>query len=240
MNRFDSIMNDYFGEVTIPKAREASKRMIQEATKEQIGRDNSLDRLTSDGNVSTIDQLADIIKVILETAWGEGWGTFKPVIEKTDTLDSIDGPIITYDINHREVSENTNIKPQLMDTYKEVVDGVPTGDAIKVYRQWFDCIVEFDIWGRNSLETRRISEKFEEIINAYIGSIKRHGVAEMFFMNEVPATISVNYRKDLSMRPIMYYVKLERINTVRVSTIKKIETKVNAFLNKNNSISNGR
>lgn len=229
----DSLMSEYFGN-QVEKAREVSKKSVLVHDENNVKHRN-LNRLTSEGNISTIDQLADIIKVILDTAWGEEWGTFKPVIEKGDTLDNITGPIITYDINHREVSENTNIKPQLMDTISEVVDGVPTGDVIRVYRQWFDCIVEFDIWGRNSLETRKVSEKFEEIVNAYIGNIKRHGVSEMFFMNEVPATISVNYRKDLSMRPIMYYVKLERINTVRVSTIKKIETKVNAFLNKNNN-----
>lgn len=225
-NNFNSIMNNYFAK---SKFNDDENKVDEDVPK---GPKNNIGRHTSDGNISTIDELADCIKIILDAAWGENWGTFKPCIEKGDTVDGIKGPIITYDINRREVSENTNIKPQLMDTYKEIVDGKPTGDAIKVYRQWFDCIVEFDIWGRNSLETRKISENFEKIINAYIGNIKKLGISEMFFLNEVPATVSVNYKKDITMRPIMYFVKFERIQTVRTSTIKKIETKVNAFLNK--------
>lgn len=231
MDRFDEVMNDYFG---IKNEEEIYKEETQPEVKKDFN-EYKVGRYTSEGNISTIDDLADIIKIILDTALGDGWGTFKPKLEKTDTIETMDGPIITYDINHREVSENTNLKPQLMDTIKEEVNGVLTGDAINVYRQWFDCIVEFDIWGRNSLETRILSEKFERLLNAYIGNIKKHGVSEMFFMNEVPATISVNYRKDISMRPIMYFVKLERIQTVRVSTINKIETKVNAFIKKRNA-----
>lgn len=183
-------------------------------------------------NISTIDQLCEILRIVLNTSLGYGWGTFKPFLSKKDMLSNDKVlPIITYDVNSREVSRGTQIKPTLSGVINEVVNGKPTGDVIEVYRQQFDVIVEFNIWGRNSIETRQLSERFETTLNSYIGYLKKLGVSEMFFLKEIPCQRSVNYISEISMRSLMYYVRLERINKVRNSTLQKIDVEVNKVFN---------
>ena len=148
------------------------------------------------------------------------------------TLNTLKLPLITYDVNSREVSDKMPIKPVLSDTVQEIVDGKPTGDVIMVYRQFFDCIVEFNTWGRNSLEARKIMNDLEALLNSYGGYLKRLGISEMFFLKEIPSNKSVNYIPGIPMRSMMYFVRLEKIHQVRESVIKNIDIQVQAYLDK--------
>lgn len=187
-------------------------------------------KLSAEGNIDDIDQLGEMLRIITNAAWGMDWGTIKPEISQTATIHSLNFPIITYDINSREVSDKMPIKPTLSEVIQEVVDGKPTGDSILVYRQFFDCIVEFDTWGSNSLEARKTMTNLEKLLNSYGGYLKRMGISEIFFLKEIPSRKSVNYIPGIPMRAMMYYVRLERIHTVRESSIKNINVKVNAYI----------
>lgn len=195
--------------------------------------DSNITKYIAENNVDDIDQLGELIRKILNAAWGSDWGEFSPELKRGEDPEDIILPQITYDIQSREVSEKTAIKPVLTDTIKEVVNGTHTGDAFNIYRQWFDCIVEFNIWGRTTLESRQIMNNFESLLGAYTGYLKKQGIAEMFFLKEMSPRQSYRFVEGLPMRCVVYYIKLERIQSVRVSTLKKIDFEVNAISNLN-------
>lgn len=180
-------------------------------------------RYIAENNIDDIDQLGEMLRKILNAAWGSGWGEISPDLKKGESSDDIRLPQITYDTNNREVAEKMPIKPVLTDTISEVVNGEKTGDAFNIYRQWFDSIVEFNFWGRNNLEARTLMSNFEAIMGAYAGYLKRHGVSEIFFLKEVSSRQSIKFVEGVPMRCLMYYVRLERVQSVRLSTIQKIE-----------------
>lgn len=186
------------------------------------------DRYIAENNIDDIDQLGELIRKILNAAWGGDWGDISPDLKRGENAENIPLPQITFDINSREVAENTPVKPKLTDTIIEIVNGEKTGDSFNIYRQWFDCIVEFNFWGRNTLEARQLMNKFETLIGAYSGYIKKQGVAEILFLKEVTPKQSVKYVEGIPMRSLMYYVRLERIQSVRLSTLEKIDIKVSA------------
>lgn len=225
-NILENAYNNYFSDVNFDNRKE------KQFTQETIPVKPNKSRLTADGNIGDIDQLGEILRTITNAAWGNDWGELKPDISMDSTLNTLKLPLITYDVNSREVSDKMPIKPVLSDTIQEIVDGKPTGDVIMVYRQFFDCIVEFNTWGRNSLEARKIMNDLETLLNSYGGYLKRLGISEMFFLKEIPSNKSVNYIPGIPMRSMMYFVRLEKIHQVRDSIIKNIDIQVQAYLDK--------
>lgn len=179
----------------------------------------------ADGNISSLEELADLIKKLCNAAWGTGWGEFSPDIKYGENSDDIILPQITIEINTREVTEDTPIKPVLMNVIKEKDEqDNETGDAILIYRQWFDCNVEFNIYGRNAQEAREYMSKLETLLIVYAGYLKRKGLSEILFLKEVSPKCSLNYAENKNMRSIYYYIRLEKIIKVRQSRINAINT----------------
>lgn len=182
--------------------------------------------LMADSNIDGIEQLCDILKKLLNAAWGSNWGEISPDLKKGEDSSKIVFPQITAEINNREIAEKMPLKPVLINTVKEKVNGVYTGDSILVYRHWFDCVIEFNFYGRNSKESRELQTKFETLLTIYSGYLKRQGVSEIIFLKEVSARNSLNFVEQVPMKCLMYWVRFERITTIRQSAINLINANI--------------
>lgn len=187
-------------------------------------------RHVADDNIDDVEQLADILKKLCNAAWGPNWGELSPDLKKGEDSSSIILPQITVDINTRDVAENMGgIKPKLVDIVKEVdANGTETGDAFLVYRQWYDCNIEFNFYGRNNKDARKLQKKFETLLTVYTGYLKRQGISEMFFEREVSPKSSLNYDESTPMRCIYYYIRFESIIPIRQSLINNINVEIGA------------
>lgn len=183
-------------------------------------------RLMADNNIDGIDQLCDILKKLLNAAWGSNWGEISPDLKKGEDSSKIVVPQITVDTNNRDIAEKMPLKPVLINTVKEKINGNYTGDSLLIYRQWFDCVVEFDFYGRTSKETRELLYKFESLLSIYTGYLKRQGISEIIFLKEVSAKNSLNFTEQTPMKCLMYWVRLERITPIRQSLINKINADI--------------
>ena len=216
----DQAFNNYFG------IKDATIQHNQQVINEQIPEHSSRPRVTAYGNVDNLDQLGEILRRLLNAAWGSNWGIIVPDTYKGEEAEQIQLPQINYSMNLREISDGTNPKPQLMDTINEVVNGKNTGDAFQIYRQTFDCIVEFDFFDNTSQACRSLMSKFESLLATHTGYLKQEGVREIFFLKEVPAKYSLNYVEGVPMKCLYFFIRLERNKSVRVSTIRQIEQRL--------------
>lgn len=191
--------------------------------------------LTAKGNINTINEFAKQLSMLLNIAWGSSWGTLEPASSVGDDPERITVPKITYDVNLREISPGTNLKPQLIDTITEIVDGVPTGDSFNIYKQSFDCIIEFNIYSSTSLDTEELMQKFEDILLVHAGDFKEAGVNEIFFLKEVPSKYSLNFTKSstFSSKCLLYFIRIDKYRKIRVNQIKDIRFKLNMQKNQN-------
>ena len=187
-------------------------------------------RYVADNNIDDVEQLADILKRLCNAAWGHGWGELSPDLKKGENSDDIILPQITVDINTREYAENMGgMKPKLIDVVRELDDNNnETGDAFLIYRQWYDCNVEFNFYGRTNKEARQLQKKFESLLTVYTGYLKRQGISEMFFEQEVSPKSSLNYDESTPMRCIYYYIRFESIMPIRQSLINSINVEIGA------------
>lgn len=187
-------------------------------------------RHVSDDNIDDVEQLADILKKLCNAAWGPDWGELSPDLKKGEDSSTIILPQITLDINTRDIAENIGgIKPKLVDIVKEVdANDNETGDAFLIYRQWYDCNIEFNFYGRNNKDARKLQKKFENLLTVYTGYLKRQGISEMFFEREVSPKSSLNYDESTPMRCIYYYIRFESIIPIRQSLINNVNVEIGA------------
>lgn len=181
----------------------------------------------SESKINDIDDLASLIKKILNVAWGDDWGEITPEFSTSDNISEATLPKIVYDINYRETTEGMSKKPTLYKNVLEVVDGKPTGDSFNIYRQFFDTVIEFNFFGNTMLEARKLMHDFEEIISTYTGLIKKQGLSELVFLNELPGENSVKYISGVPMKSSVYYARFEKIHTVRTSLLNKLDYEIN-------------
>jgi len=235
----DKIYNEYFG-----KKDETEAPSVPAAFPEQGDRGYTYDAYTNptkpvestrdipgfrgerwlaEDNIDDIDELGEHIRLVLNAAWGDDWGEFGPELAEGEDPENVKLPQITYDVVSRDIPDKRGLKPTLMDTVQEIVNGIPTGDYFRIFRQWFDCVVEFNVCGTNSLEARRLMKKFETVLATYTGHLKQAGASEILFLKEVHATQSSNYREGIPMKCLLYLVRIERITTVKASTLRKME-----------------
>lgn len=185
------------------------------------------DRYHAEGSISDIDQVGELLRKLLNAAWGSDWGELSPELSLGESPEETKLPAITYDIVSRETASGIGrIKPTQIESYSEIVDGKPTGDVIMTYSQLFDCLVEFNCWGQSSLEARNLLNRLEKILTFHSGFLKEQGIQEMFFLKEIPAKQSIHYLDDYYMKSMIYFIRLERKSFVRQSTFKDIEVKV--------------
>ena len=182
----------------------------------------------ADDNIDDIGTLADILKKLCNAAWGPDWGELSPDLKKGEDNANIVLPQITMEINTKDICEGLGgLKPVLSDIINETTDtGEETGDAFLIYRQWFDSVVEFNIYGRNNKEARELQKRFEKLITVYTGYLKRQGISEIIFEREVSPKFSLNYNESVPMRSIYYYIRFESITPVRQSLINNINAQI--------------
>lgn len=187
-------------------------------------------RHVADDNIDDVEQLANILKKLCNAAWGASWGELSPDLKKGENSNNIILPQITVDINTRDISEGMGgLKPKLVDIVEEKdSDGNETGDAFLIYRQWFDCNVEFNFYGRTNKEARQLQKRFENLLTVYTGYLKRQGVSEILFEREVSPKSSLNYDESTPMRCIYYYIRFESIMSIRQSLINNVNVEIGA------------
>ncbi len=214
--------------------RDPVKELTERHYKQQVVSNKEYDvqsfRNVADDNIDDIEQFANILKKLCNAAWGSEWGELSPDLKTGEDSSKIILPQITVDINTRDISTGLGgLKPLLIDIIdEEDEDGNPTGDAFLVYRQWFDCNVEFDIYGQNNKQARQLQKKFENLLAVYTGYLKRQGVSEILFEREVSPKNSLNYDESAAMRCIYYYIRLESIIPIRQSLINSINIEIGA------------
>lgn len=224
MDNFQNIVlkkayDDYFGE----KKEEISQ--VIDKSKVSGGIIKS-ERLCADGNIGTVNEFANVLKQMLNVIWGSDWGDLRPDTSNGLNPNEITLPSISYSTNLREVSDGESVKPRLSELTIEDVNGFPTGQAYKVYRQRFDCIVEFNIRTRTSSDCSELAEKFEDAIILHSGFLKKRGVSEIYFLKEVPPRYSNYFTENIPTKTLYMYVRLEKVKSVSVRTLEEINARL--------------
>lgn len=175
---------------------------------------------------SNFDEFTDVIKRLLDAAWGEGWGTFCEAFPNGTDPNNVDLPVITYLLKEMKpgvISKDgrRELKARHRGTFRQEVNG--TGPRIvEVYGRVFDCQVVFEVWAENNTKATELASRFMDFMDMYVGFIKSQGVKEVFFETYTNETESGEWRDSIVCRSLYYHVRLERLYEVPSDVIEKV------------------
>lgn len=183
----------------------------------------------ADVEEDSLEFVQGLLNRLVTAAWGTDWGTMTLTAPTGLDPNEVELPCIVVDMNSRQVADKTSAKPKKLGiTIPEKINGKETGDHFEIYRMTYDCVLEFNFVGRNMMEARKLMNRFERLINSSAGVLKESGISEIFFLEEVSPTLSVNYTKGVAMRVLMYYYRFEQDYIVRASSLNRIQMKFEA------------
>lgn len=114
----------------------------------------------------------------------------------------------------------TEIKPRIRE-YR--VDNEFPDCHIVVMGQWFDNLVQFDVWSKLNNTADSLIEWFEDFMYKYTWVWKKNGVNEiLYYMRTIDEEVS-KWRNDLAVRSVLYYFRTEKIVIIKEHDLKQID-----------------
>ena len=122
-----------------------------------------------------------------------------------------DNPCISYRVKYRKPKNEYKPIPR-----EEIVECDENGNQRMgyIYGQFFDCIIQFNIFASENKTANKVMEKFEELMIAYAGYFKKEGVSEIYFKEQVTDEEYNNFRETLSVRNLRYYVQIDKLTVI--------------------------
>jgi hypothetical protein len=144
----------------------------------------------------------------------------RPIVEWRDT--------IVFRVKRREpgtigkhpFDPPTEIKPRIRE-YR--VDPDHPDCHVVVMGQWFDNLLQFDVWSKLNNSADTLIEWFEDFMYKYTWVWKKNGVNELlYYMRTMDEEVS-KWRNDLAVRSVLYYFRTEKIVTIKEYDLKQID-----------------
>ena len=99
---------------------------------------------------------------------------------------------------------------------------------IKMKAQYFDNLVQYNIWSKTNYEAERLTEWFEgEYMDNYIGMFREAGIVQMHFDRRVRDDVVSQMKNGYHVRSVLYYIRTERIKPEFIGPIKQVTLNIN-------------
>lgn len=92
----------------------------------------------------------------------------------------------------------------------------------QVKGQFFDNLIQFDIWSKNNKTAEELTEFFEDFMVTFRPMFLELGVTKMHYHSRARDEMILNWRNGLINRTIRYYVRLEKMWAEQIREIRKI------------------
>lgn len=131
---------------------------------------------------------------------------------------NIDYPFITYKVKSR--THKDSYKHTTREYINETCDKQERSGT--VYGQRFDCYLQFNICASEEELAWKVMERFEELMIAYAGHIKKQGIVEYYFNKQFTDVAYSNFRETFSVLNLEYYIEIEKLLVIFKENIKDI------------------
>lgn len=172
----------------------------------------------------TLKYFTDTLRLLLDAAWGNGWGVFTDEETTFDDPENMQLPYIVFHLVSRKPNEQlTPLKKKFFET---IPDPLYKGHNVEIWRKWYDCKVAFVCYARTDREARYWANKLEAFIDTYVGHFKWQGMSELIFLGEGEAGRTRIQSGNLAARTLNYLIRIEEIRIVRGKLLEDLTIQV--------------
>lgn len=189
-----------------------------------------MSRLTSDQSCD-FNQLTDMMKALLNAAWGSDWGTFTQAFPNGTDPQNVKMPVITYLLKEKRPGIVGNNRTQeIKPRFRQEVDNSESFEGgprvLNIFSQMFDHDVVFEVWEENNAKADELATRFEEFMTIYKGYFMQNGVGNIIFDHMNNLEESPPWRENIVVRKFRYLVRLEKHTVVPSDVIDKVTASV--------------
>lgn len=145
---------------------------------------------------------------------------------------------ITFQITRQEPGSVGGDKQPFGDT-REVVPrlresriNATTNKEERVYGQWLDTLVQFDVWTLTNYEADALAIWFHRFMVRYRDYMKHMGLSEILFWWRGRDDVSTKLRNGLHKRTLVFYVRFEELINTDDSVLKEMQFEVTKTITK--------
>lgn len=173
-------------------------------------------RLKAEGGAD-LDALTSMIHHYLALAWEEEWkDKFGPEYPKDH---KIDAPFIAYKVRSRVPTRAHGIKNRFVEKVRAQDE---TGHEINLFSKHFDCEIQFDIFHQTARDANKLVDEFEDFLTMYTGEIKRGGIQEFVFLEQLEDDHDFRWRENYYVRSLVYFARIQKITPIPIYTVDEI------------------
>ena len=107
-----------------------------------------------------------------------------------------------------------------------IVGGNEVACFVRVEGQFFDNLVQYNIWQQSNTEAEILTEWFEDYMDRFRGMFREAGVVQTVFDRRIRDDVLLTMKNGYNVRSVLYYVRTERIHVENISPIKRIDLKI--------------
>ena len=96
-----------------------------------------------------------------------------------------------------------------------------------MHGQWFDNLVQFDIWASNGRTAEQRAVWFQRTMELLKGTLMRQGVQKLAFWSRLEDDTITKWRSDIAVRSLRYYVRTEELQLIRAGKIQSVDVYAN-------------
>ena len=97
---------------------------------------------------------------------------------------------------------------------------------INVKGQFFDNLVQYNIWSKSNYEVEKLTLWFEDYMNDFTGMFREAGINNLVFNRRVRDDTMIQMKNGYHVRSVLYYVRTERIKLETNVPIKRVNLNV--------------
>jgi hypothetical protein len=168
----------------------------------------------------TIEEFTTTLERLLKSAWGKDWGVFTEEYTSYSDPEKIVLPQIVFHlVKRRPFKELSPLKRRLMANYP---DSEYKGYNVDIFKNWYECEVQFRCFARTNKEVRSLSVKLEDFITSYTGFFKERGLGEINFMEEKEPEKLSDSAGRVPCRILTYRFRVEHTTIIRQKTLEEV------------------
>jgi len=99
-----------------------------------------------------------------------------------------------------------------------------------IYGQWFDSLVQFDLWAKTSFEVENMTLQFKRFMTQYRDFFKKWGIGELLYWWRGRDDTAASINPRLQLRTLVYFVRTEELSFDEGYNLKNLDVQIQSLI----------
>lgn len=119
---------------------------------------------------------------------------------------------------------------EVVPRFRENKNFVADGKSLQVYGQWFDVLLQFDLWTLTNWESENLKVWFKRFMMTHRNFFKDMGLSDILFWWGGRDNVSSQLNNLLHLRTVVYWLRTEELSTETDFNLQELKIKLKSIM----------